>query len=102
MTRQTSALQIDNVDVRVTRWTLAGDEETGLHRHEYDYVVVPLVRGRMRVTNADGTVVSNELEKGGSYFRAAGAEHTVRSDAEGELDFVEIEILRPAASAEGR
>ena len=29
-------VQVDNPDVRVTRWTLAADDDTGQHTHEYD------------------------------------------------------------------
>jgi quercetin dioxygenase-like cupin family protein len=87
---------LENSDVRVTRWTLSGGEETGQHRHAHDYVVVPLAAGRMRAITAAGDISVHALEKGVPYYREAGAEHTVRSDNDGVLDFVELEILRPA------
>jgi quercetin dioxygenase-like cupin family protein len=87
---------LENSDVRVTRWTLSGGEETGQHRHVHNYVVVPLAAGRMRVTAADGDISFHPLQKGVPYYREAGAEHTVRSDNDGVLDFIEVELLRPA------
>lgn len=92
----TSQVLLENSDVRVTRWTLSGGEETGQHRHGHDYVVVPLAAGRMRVTAADGDITVHTLERGVPYYREAGAEHTVRSDNESVLDFVELELLRRA------
>ena len=92
----TSQVHIDNEAVRVTRWTLRGEQETGQHRHEFDYVVIPLAPGRMSVTAADGTVLVNELVVGQPYFRSAGAHHNVRSDDDGLVDFVEVEIIGPA------
>ena len=94
-----SKVQVDNADVRVTRWTLDRGEATGDHRHEHDYVVVPVAPGRMEVTGADGTQSTSDLATGTSYYRARGAEHNVRNAGEGALDFVEIEVVRPSRSA---
>jgi len=58
-------------------------------------IVVPLAAGRMRVTAAAGDISVHTLEKGVPYYREAGAEHMVRSDIEGVLDFIEVEILHP-------
>src|SRR5207237_1310075 len=41
--------QVDNARTRVTRHRLAPGAHTGLHRHEHDYVVVPVTAGRMRI-----------------------------------------------------
>jgi quercetin dioxygenase-like cupin family protein len=35
-------VQIDDDKVKVTRWDFSPGAETGWHRHEMDYVVVPL------------------------------------------------------------
>jgi len=93
MTNPTSVVQINNAEVTVTRWTLMTGESTGRHRHEYDYVVVPMAPARMNVVNPDGTQTHSDLQPGSSYYRAAGAEHTVSNDQEAVLDFVEVEIL---------
>ena len=93
-------VQVDNSDVRITRWTLASGDDTGEHTHEYDYVVVPLTVSRMHITNADGTQTTSELVPGVSYYRQAGAQHNVRNDGVDVLDFVEVELVRPAVSAQ--
>lgn len=93
-----SRVLLETNEVRVTRWILSGDEETGQHRHLHNYVVVPLAPGRMRVTAVDGGVTVHPLDKGMPYYREAGAEHTVCSDDDGVLDFVELELLHSSGS----
>lgn len=85
--------QIDNGCARVTRHRLAPGTHTGFHRHEFDYVVVPVTAGRMRIVEG-GAEKFSELAPGIAYFRAAGVEHDVFNDGEQELIFVEIELLR--------
>jgi hypothetical protein len=65
-----STVLIDNLRTRVTEWRFKkrGDN-TGWHRHEYDYIVVP-------------------------YFREVGVEHDVINGNDFECVFVEIEFLK--------
>ena len=63
-------------------------------------MVVPLTVSRMHITNADGTQATSELVPGVSYYRQAGATHNVRNDGVDVLDFVEVELVRPAVSAQ--
>ncbi len=49
MTEATSKVFIDNERVRVTEWRFAPGAATGWHRHEYDYVVVPMLDGKLRI-----------------------------------------------------
>jgi beta-alanine degradation protein BauB len=84
--------QIDNGRTRVTRHRLAPGAHTGFHRHEYDYVVVPVTGGRMRIVEG-GKQSFSELSSGVAYFRPAGAEHDVFNDIDRELVFVEIELI---------
>jgi len=84
--------QIDNVRARVTRHRLAPGAHTGVHRHEHDYIVVPISGGRMRAVEGTRDVFA-ELTAGVSYFRPAGVEHDVFNDADQELVFVEVELL---------
>ncbi|WP_420393269.1 cupin [Acuticoccus sp.] len=83
----------DNDRVRVTEWRFprAGDN-TGWHRHEFDYVVVPLFDGALELVDADGNRTRGEMRRGLPYFRRAGVEHDVVSTAAEECAFVEIEI----------
>jgi len=91
VTKSTAIVQIDNPRVVVTESRFAPGAETGWHRHEYDYVVVPLMDGKLRIKNKDGESVS-ELSAGKSYFRKAGVEHNVVNASTGEFAFVEIQI----------
>jgi quercetin dioxygenase-like cupin family protein len=86
-------VQIDDDTVRVTEWRFAPGAATGFHRHEFDYVVVPLTTGRLAVESKDGSVMA-ELTAGRSYTRAAGVEHDVRNANAFEFVFVEVEIKR--------
>jgi mannose-6-phosphate isomerase-like protein (cupin superfamily) len=84
--------QIDNSRTRVTRHRMAPGAHTGYHRHEYDYVVVPVTSGRMRIVEAESELFS-DVERGVAYFRPAGVEHDVYNDGHQELVFVEIELV---------
>ena len=42
-----SHLQIDNHQVIVTRWDFPPGAETGWHCHAHDYVIVPIIDGKM-------------------------------------------------------
>jgi len=88
--------QIENADVRVTRWVLGSGEETGQHTHEFSYVVVPLTPGHMRLTADDGQVSFAELAVGECYYRQGGARHNVRNDGSARLIFVEVQMIASA------
>jgi len=85
------SVQIDNERVRVTEWRFPPGTSTGFHRHEYDYVVVPLTAARLRILAAGGESVG-DLVTGQAYFRAAGVEHEVVNDNAFEVVFVETEV----------
>ncbi len=87
----TSTLQADNERVRVTEWRFAPGEATGWHRHQFDYVVVPVVGGTLQLDTAGGTTEA-VLVAGGSYSRPAGTEHDVVNVGDAELVFVEVEL----------
>ena len=93
MTAQAKAdLQIDNDRTRVTRWTFPPGAATGFHRHEYDYVIVPLVDGKVKIVGKDGAESFADMTAGESYFREAGVEHDVISANDFTFAFVEIEF----------
>jgi beta-alanine degradation protein BauB len=92
MLREATDRQIENARARVTRHRIAPGAHTGFHRHEYDYVIVPVTHGRMRVVEG-GRETITELTAGVSYFRPAGVEHDVINGGEEDLVFVEIEIV---------
>ncbi|HEY7004700.1 MAG TPA: cupin domain-containing protein [Gaiellaceae bacterium] len=86
-----STVQVDNEHVRVTEWRFAPGEATGWHRHELDYVIVPVVGGTIQLESASGSDEA-ELVPGRSYFREAGVEHDVVNAGGAEVVFVEIEL----------
>lgn len=86
-----SMVQIDNARTRVTEWRFAPGAATGFHTHAYDYVVVPLTTGRLKLVDADGSVTTAELTAGSPYFRNAGVAHDVINDNAHEFVFIEIE-----------
>ena len=91
--RATSTVLIDNERVRVTRWRFAAGATTGWHVHEYDYVIVPLTDGTLRLVEPDGTRDS-ELRVGVPYLREAGVEHDVVNANDHDFTFIEIEMRR--------
>jgi quercetin dioxygenase-like cupin family protein len=86
-----STVFIDNDRVRVTEWRFAPGAATGWHRHEMDYVVVPMLNGKLKLVESSGERIA-ELKKGVPYFRQVGVEHDVVNASEFEFVFVEIEI----------
>ena len=91
-----STVFIDNTRVRVTEWRFPkrGDN-TGWHRHDYDYVVVPLFDGCLEIVDADGKVTRAVLKNGVPYSREAGVEHDVINGNDFECAFIETELLEP-------
>ena len=82
----------DNDRVKVTEWRFAPGTATGHHRHEFDYVVVPLTTGTLVIKSADGDI-DNNIQVGVPYFRRLGAEHNVvNENADAEIAFIEIEV----------
>ena len=83
---------IDNDRTRVTEWRFKqkGDN-TGWHRHEYDYVVVPMTTGQLLLKEPEGERYA-ELTAGVSYGRGIGVEHNVINANEFEFVFIEVEI----------
>lgn len=90
-----ATLFIDNERTRVTEWRFKkrGDN-TGWHRHEYDYVVVPWFDGHLEIDTGDGEIAIGPMKNGVPYFRELGVEHDVRNGNDFECAFIEIEFLK--------
>ena len=87
-------VQLENEHFRVTRWTIEPGGSIPMHRHEHEYVVVPMVTDTMHVVNADGGEIVAELVAGQSYTRPSGAEHRIENRASSApIVFVEVEKL---------
>jgi len=85
-------VQIDDDNVKVTRWDFSPGAETGWHRHEMDYIVVPLADGALTAEMPDGSVIENKLNIGASYARLVGVEHNIINNSESPYSFIEIEL----------
>ena len=85
---------IENERVRVTEWRFGkkGDN-TGWHRHEYDYVVVPLFDGELHIDTGEAEPMVAKMQHGVPYFRNTGVEHDVINGNDFECAFVEVELL---------
>jgi quercetin dioxygenase-like cupin family protein len=90
-TTASATTQSDTPEARVTEWRLAPGTATGHHRHEYDYVVVPMTTGVLTIVAAVGRSEA-PITAGQSYFRKAGVEHDVRNETAREIVFIEVEI----------
>ena len=85
---------IDNERVRVTEWRFKNKgDNTGWHRHAYDYVVIPQFDGTLEIDLGNGQRTTAELQKGIPYFREIGVEHDVINTNPFECSFIEVELL---------
>lgn len=87
-------VQLENQHFRVTKWSIDPGGAIPMHRHEHEYVVIPLVTASMHVVTADGDELEAELVTGQSYTRPAGSEHRVENrGSDAVVAFVEVERL---------
>ena len=63
--------------MRVTEWRFEPGAETGWHRHEADYVVVPLADGDLLLEQPGGSSRTATLKRHVPYARREGVEHNV-------------------------
>ena len=89
--KATSQLQVKTDRTIVTEWRFAPGAETGHHVHQYDYIVVPLTTGTLRLEEPEG-VRDVQLQAGASYARPKGVAHNVINANSHEFRFVEIEL----------
>jgi quercetin dioxygenase-like cupin family protein len=82
----------DDSRKRVNRFEFEDGAETGVHVHEFDYVVVPITGGQFRAETAAGEVKSIDQEAGVAYQGIAGTHHNVINSSGQAAVFVEIEL----------
>ncbi|MDP4805126.1 MAG: hypothetical protein NWR45_09250 [Candidatus Nanopelagicales bacterium] len=87
------SVEVDDGHIRVTRWHFEPGASTGMHVHEFDYLVVPVTGGEFIVNNAEGLSTSMIQQPGECYKRQAGVMHNVISNSPRAMNFVEIEFL---------
>ena len=86
-------VHISEPHVRVTEWRFAPSAETGWHRHEADYVVVPLADGDLLLEEPGARTAT--LKHHVPYGRREGVEHNVINANPFDFAFIEIEHLKP-------
>ena len=82
---------IENDRVIVTEYRFSRGHNTGWHLHAHDYVIVPLLDGRLKLITTEGESFA-DMKKGVPYFRNAGVEHDVVNATDGEYAFIEVEL----------
>ena len=87
-----SIVHITNDRVIVTEWRFDPGANTGWHRHNHDYVIVPIKDGTLRLLEPGDVIRDVPLKQGVPYFRKAGVEHDVINPNDGEFAFIEVEI----------
>ncbi len=74
----------------ITLFTIKPGEQTGWHRHEYDYVAVQQSTGRLHFDYADGSTREIDYTPGVAVAVAAPVEHNAVNV--GEVDIIALEI----------
>ncbi len=91
----TPTVFIENPRTRVTEWRFKSKgDNTGWHRHDYDYAVVPLFDGVLEIDTGNDQRVIASMQNGVPYFRESGVEHDVINGNDFECAFVEVEFLQ--------
>jgi quercetin dioxygenase-like cupin family protein len=101
MTTAHATQTIDDDHLRVTTWSFAPGEQTGPHRHEFDYLVVPVTGGAFEVVDADGSSREMTQQAGVPYPGREGTEHNVINRGPHQATFVEIELKTAARRGRG-
>ncbi len=88
----TATTLVDDARVRVARFDFAPGEETGWHRHDFDYVITAVTDCPMRIEEPGGGARQVMVAAGSAYRRDAGVEHNVINDGDLPMSFVEVEL----------
>ena len=91
-TKAVSNIQINNNLVKVTKYSFMPGQETGMHKHLYDYIVTPITGGKLILVDKNGNKTDYNLTASHSYFRKAGIEHNVINNGKKKLIFIETEL----------
>lgn len=86
-------VHIDDARFKVTEWRFAPGAETGWHRHEHDYVIVPLTDGVLHLEEPGGSSRDAPLAQHVPYSRRTGVEHNVINGGDAPLAFLEVEVV---------
>lgn len=89
-----STTNFDTDKVRINTWTFHDGDATGQHRHEFDYVIVPITGGTFAVIDSDGSTHDMVQQAAVPYLGHAGTTHDVINRSGRTASFIEIELKR--------
>ena len=72
-----SKVLIENDKTIVTEWLFDVGDSTGHHTHKYNYIVIPMLDGELKVIDNNNNETISKLTKGGAYYREKGVENNV-------------------------
>ena len=87
----TGTVQLDDAHTRVTRWDFVAGAETGWHKHELDYLVVPMTDCAFLLEEPTGER-RVDVAAGAPYRRNEGVEHNVINGGDQPMSFIEVEL----------
>ena len=82
---------LDNGHTRITTWTFAPGDQTGWHRHAFDYVTLQQSGGALLLQRSDGSESHVDYEDGRTVFWTAPIEHNAINISDVEVRALEIE-----------
>ena len=85
---------INNDKVQVTEWSFEIADSTGHHIHEYNYIIIPMLDGELKILDKDKNESISKLSKGGSNYRDKGVEHNVFNNNNFPYSFIEVELIK--------
>ena len=92
MGEASATILVDDDRVRVTRFDFASGDQTGWHRHGFDYVITAVTDCIMRLDEPETGMRDVHVAAGDAYRRDAGVEHNVINAGDGPMAFVEVEL----------
>ena len=84
---------MQNEKAIVTEWSFDVGDSTGHHIHKYNYVVIPMLDGELKIIDKNKKKVISKLTKGGVYYREKDVEHNVFNNNNFPYSFIEVELI---------
>ena len=85
---------VDNEMTRVSYFEIEPGDNTGWHKHEFDYAALYLTDAKLFHTRIDGTQFLSEHKAHEFKNHPVGVEHNVRSEADYTIKLLEIEYKK--------
>ncbi|OOV85971.1 cupin domain-containing protein [Oceanospirillum linum] len=83
--------QIDNERTCVNHLLFPAGGESQWHRHERDYVIVPMQNCVLHIDTGEGPKAV-EMNAGECYYRPVGVEHNVLNNSDEDIVLIEVEM----------